>query len=410
MKIKTKREKPSIISNTARIIMLAAAVISTITAVFPALLVVIFLEFESSVDPLEPGIWAYYVLVANLAVLSFAILYYKNSLPKLVNRGLNFILNFDVSQKIALIVIVVILSIYISLSYEELFLNEQAQWGDFLRLKLTLEGWPFNSQGHAQLQALVVKNFLVKVSETVFQNVKIVPFLGTISLLLVSYFFTVQLTKKRFPGLVAVVLILSSYTFLRYDTTASYANFWTLFYVLSLYLLNKKWSLSAISFILSVFSKTLTVAFLPLSFFYIYNTKFQKKKKPRIIASYMFIVILIIGAAYAGTNLGIRTDMGIIEDLSFAEFVQGFAAWSYQLRFDYLLFMFYLPLTVGLILVARSGLKQADSILVLMGGTLLAAPLLSGVTGFNIFPYRYIPFIVFFAIGVGVLLSRRVTR
>jgi len=66
-------------------------------------------------------------------------------------------------------------------------------------------------------------------------------------------------------------------------------------------------------------------------------------------------------------------------------------------------------LTVGLILVARSGIKEADSILVLMGGTLLAAPLLAGFTGFNVYPYRYIPFIIFFSIGVGILLSRKIT-
>jgi len=72
--------------------------------------------------------------------------------------------------------------------------------------------------------------------------------------------------------------------------------------------------------------------------------------------------------------------------------------------------MFLLPLSVGLILVARKGIREADSILVLMIGVLLSAPLLSGVTGYNIFPYRYIPFLIFFAIGVGVLFSNRITR
>ena len=94
----------------------------------------------------------------------------------------------------------------------------------------------------------------------------------------------------------------------------------------------------------------------------------------------------------------------------FTEFFIGFSAWSYQLRFDYLLFMFYLPLTVGLIAVSKRGIRNADSVLVLMAGTLFAAPLLSGFTGFNIFPYRYLPFAIFFAIGVGTLLSRRITR
>jgi len=72
--------------------------------------------------------------------------------------------------------------------------------------------------------------------------------------------------------------------------------------------------------------------------------------------------------------------------------------------------IFYLPLTVGLILLARRGIREADSILVLIGVTLVAAPLLSGFTGYNVFPYRYIPFIIFFSIGVATLFSRRITR
>jgi len=38
---------------------------------------------------------------------------------------------------------------------------------------------------------------------------------------------------------------------------------------------------------------------------------------------------------------------------------------------------------------------------------LLIAPLLTGFTDQTSQPYRFVPFVVFFAIGVGVLLSKR---
>ena len=235
--------------------------------------------------------------------------------------------------------------------------------------------------------------------------------MGTISLLVVTYFFTVQLTKKRFAGLVAIVLTLSSFTFLRYDTLATYSNFWTLFYILSLYLLNNKWALSPISFILSLFAKPLTITFLPASLYFIYNTKFKIKKKPRIIISYLLLLSILLGAVFSGmTSIGVDVRELRGENFNFAEFFQGFTAWSYQMRFDNLVLIFYLPLTVGLILLSRRGIREADSILVLIGVTLMAAPLLSGFTGYNVFPYRYIPFIIFFSIGVGTLLSKRITR
>jgi len=53
------------------------------------------------------------------------------------------------------------------------------------------------------------------------------------------------------------------------------------------------------------------------------------------------------------------------------------------------------------------GIKQADSILILILGTILAGPLISYVTDFYfILPYRFIPFIVAMAIGIGIFLSK----
>ena len=58
-------------------------------------------------------------------------------------------------------------------------------------------------------------------------------------------------------------------------------------------------------------------------------------------------------------------------------------------------------------LVSLKGIKQADSILILILGTILAGPLISYVTDFYfILPYRFIPFIVAMAIGIGVFLSK----
>ena len=67
-----------------------------------------------------------------------------------------------------------------------------------------------------------------------------------------------------------------------------------------------------------------------------------------------------------------------------------------------------MPLTVGLFLTSRRGIKQADSILFLIAGIVFVMPLLAALTYFNIHPYRYVPLVVFFAIGVGTLLSQKI--
>ena len=85
----------------------------------------------------------------------------------------------------------------------------------------------------------------------------------------------------------------------------------------------------------------------------------------------------------------------------------GFTSFSYQLRFDGLILLFILPLIVGLFIASRKGFGHAESMMVLLGGILFTAPLLTGFTELTNQPYRFVPFVVFFAIGVGVLLSKR---
>ena len=63
-------------------------------------------------------------------------------------------------------------------------------------------------------------------------------------------------------------------------------------------------------------------------------------------------------------------------------------------------------LIVGLFIASRNRIQHADSMMVFIGGILFIAPLVTGFTELTNQPYRFVPLIVFFAIGVGVLLSK----
>ena len=125
---------------------------------------------------------------------------------------------------------------------------------------------------------------------------------------------------------------------------------------------------------------------------------------------YLIIIIVVIIVMFVGEDFGINIQKDSF-GLSFntINFLKGFTALGFQLRFDGLVLAFLLPLTVALFLRSRKGLSQADTALVLILGTILSAPLLVAFTVFTIFPYRYIPVIVFFAVGVGTLLSKEKT-
>jgi len=123
-----------------------------------------------------------------------------------------------------------------------------------------------------------------------------------------------------------------------------------------------------------------------------------------IIAGITAGIILAGGMASIG---GFSGTQGIQEEFNEKEFWMGFTSFAYQLRFDGLVMLFMIPLMAGLFLVARSGIKHGESIMVLISGILLITPILTAFTNQTNQPYRFVPLVVFFAVGVGVLLSKR---
>jgi hypothetical protein len=59
----------------------------------------------------------------------------------------------------------------------------------------------------------------------------------------------------------------------------------------------------------------------------------------------------------------------------------------------------------GLFIKSKNN-RYSNSISILLTGILFSAPLLSGLTDQTNQPYRFMPIIVFFAVGVGILVSK----
>lgn len=377
--------------------------ITLISVVFPALIVrTVSPIAEVDIDPWEPGIWAFPLVMTNLIMLGIGIAYYTKKLPSKITKSIHFILNFEVSKKTALFVIVAALGLYIGASIQEL--DEEEQWSDFAAVKEKIDS--YSPEQVLQGFDIHVRWFLLWSSVTVFDNIRVVPLMASVSLLIVTYLITLEISKKRFAGLVALIILLQSQVFRAYDTTATYENFWTVLYILSLYLILKFWQASAFSFILSVISKGLTALFLPMTFFFIYRAEIPRKNKIYSAISYSVIVVAgilamtLFGLSFEGTGL-------VTVDFADLYFWQGFTSMAYQLRYDVIVLFFLLPLIVGLFFTARRGILQAESIMVLISGLLLTSALLTGFTEVTSQPYRYVPLVVFFAMGVGTILSKK---
>jgi len=383
-------------------------IFSIIAAVFPNLLLSSFggVEDHLGINPFETGIWAFPLLITNFIVLGLVIFYLKQRLPNFFTSLIKFIFNFEVSSQITFLVIVILIGMYLVFSVGEL-IDGKFQPDYTERVKSWLENFSFTKIDNDGFNAPGITSYLHTllgyVSIQVFGNVKVVPLLTSIALLVLTYFIKYEITKKRFAGIVALVIVLQSGVFLHYDTGITYPNFWILFYLFSLYLIYKKWPLSPISYFVSIFTKILTAAFLPMTIFFIYRSSISRQKKIHIFILYGVILICGISFLYFA-------DIKLIPSTSqfdTHDFWGAFNSIHASLRFDPLVVLFILPLIVGLFFTSRRGVKEADSISFLIFGVLLTAILLPAISGAINVPYRFVPLIVFFAMGVGVLLSKK---
>ena len=285
-------------------------------------------------------------------------------------------------------------------------MDESEQTGDYYIFLAAKEIFPFGQINYIEAveqNDRYVRMILLLTSLEILGNVKIIPFLGSIALLLTTYVFTKQVTNNRLAGIIAMLVLIQSYTFLKYDSFAMYENFWVLFYVLSLYAIYKKWQLSSVSYILSIFTKTFTAIFLPLSLVYVYYAKIKLKTKILLVISYAAMLGVVITVWYLDSSVYSSIIRFDIEQL----FI-GFTKLSYQLRFDLLLLTALFPLTIALMIKAKQGINIATPVLFLIAGSLVAGPIVEIFSGFYVtLPYRFVPTIVFFAIGVGILFNKK---
>ncbi len=394
-------QKHSVITLAVFLFAIAIVLISFVPVVFPAIVqsdITTPLNIpKAGPDQYEIGMWAAPLFITNGIVFGLFISYKKGKLPKNIENNLRKIFSFEISKKTALITMIVLLGIYVAATAGELAVEEKFE--DYIGVKNRVDIWDVSQISNVSEPH--VNYFFLKASMILFGNYKVIPFLASISLLIVTYFLTKKITQKRFAGIVAVIILLQSNLFLTYDTSVAYSNFWILFYLLSLYLVYRFWPLSPISYLVSIPAKALTAAFLPMSIYFVLRSDISKKSKI-IVASSSTIIIVMVGIAAMSASMGEATQ----ESFDAKEFQMGFTSFSYQLRSDGLIMLFMIPLVLGLFLVAKRGVKHGESIMVLISGIMLITPILTGFTNQTNQPYRFVPLVVFFAIGAGVLLSK----
>ena len=396
------------ISRAIFLITILVAIISLMPAVFPALILRSLggLDDHMGVNPFETSSWFAKFLIINAAIFGMTMLYFKNKLPKFIVKPIKFLFNFETSSQITFLVMAILIGTYTSFHVGDLFTNkfEPDYYGIF---KPWLESFTITHFHEPSGLNDDIGHYLQLVFETfsmkIFGNYKVVPFVISIVLLVLTYLVTSKLSKKRFAGIIATVILLQSGIFLSYDTSVSYTNLWMMFYLLSIYLTYGKWFLSPVAFFAGIFSKGLTLTFFPMTLFFIYKSEIKKRTKLYLVVGY-FITIAFLFVLLSVTDVHLNPVSE--KKFSLHDFWSGFNAFYSSAQLDGLVLIFLLPLTVGLFLISKQHV-HADSIIFFIMTVLLFGPFLSAFSDNQNVPYRYICLIIFFAIGVGLLLSKR---
>ena len=402
-------ENSQIVSYLVFFCTLVVVLLTLIPIIFPALFSSFFGMFTENLDPFELGHQSVFFIVSNVVIFGFGIAYYKKKIPSSVHDLVEKIRTFEISKRVSIISLAVILVVYVGLSIPELSIDESTQWGDYGILEDGLEIWPFGQSDDVTIQEQndrYVRMFLLDISLDIFQNIKLLPFIASILVVVFTYLITVQFCQKRFAGIIAIIVLLQSYTFLKFDTIAVYENFWVLFFLISLYVIQKKWFLSPVAYILAFFTKAYVAPFFLMTLFTTYRSQIPRRTKIAILISYIIIVSVAIAIIFLGDT--VYPD---VININYSKFILGFQTISAQLRLDLFFIMTLLPVTVGLMFLSKNKLKHADSILILIFGTIIAGPILVTFTyHYEILPYRFIPLLVFFSIGVGMFFSKKLVH
>ena len=207
---------------------------------------------------------------------------------------------------------------------------------------------------------------------------KIIPFLESIGLLIMTYLVTVQISKRRISGLVSVIIVSTSNLFLFYDTSVAYDNSWVLFLLLGVYF-SKRW-VGTVSFLASIFCKQMTAVFVPSMIF------LQLKNKK-------------LGLAYIITGvIGIYLAFDLYDSFKPDEFAKGLTDSFYWLQSDlYMIVM--VPIVMFFLFYFRKKYDNTMIPFVFMANSIVSGGIVEGFTPMLNEAYRYIPLVVFFAIG-----------
>ena len=94
-----------LVTYAAFLVTLGIVGISVFSVIFPAFIISNTYEFPNDLDPFETSPWTLPIIVSTFSLLTLGFLYKKEKLPIILHSGIKFILNFEISKKLLLLLV-----------------------------------------------------------------------------------------------------------------------------------------------------------------------------------------------------------------------------------------------------------------------------------------------------------------
>ncbi len=325
-------------------------------------------------------------------------------------KVISFLSNFELEPKFALLILIIIASIYTGITSLELLETYEpcetygnrndghGLCGDYGTRIVNLYAW--TPENFLDEPKVIVTYFLLYYSKLILGDARIFPLMSSVILIFIMYFFTRDLTKSNFAGLIAAGYLIISPIFFKYDATITYPSFWTTFLIGSLYLTRKAWFSSAIVYGLSIPSKVLSLLYFPGMIVFVWLSDIPKKNKKKLIISFCILMGTAIIASFFIPQLH-----GLV-NFSFQpfEFLWWLGMWSIELSGDRVtLYLVYLSL-FALFLLRSAKVPNASAILFLIILSIIQPAIISGFTEYTNEEYRFLPLVVFVGISLAMII------
>ena len=314
--------------------------------------------------------------------------------------------SFDLTQKSTVLILIGILFFYICFTFNELFVAECSGLSDcfdFDRRMARLAVWDINWLHDDFRHSLHFG--LLKFSEQLFGNAKVLVLVSSCILLLLTYLLSFNLTGKRIAGITALLVVLSSSIFRNYDTSVTYPSFWATILIFSFYLITIRERISLttpFAYLTTIPAKSLTIFYFPaLIGFILLSDSQTKKTKVKILVTFLFLFIAVIGLGfYYG-----RITLSIFTEFRLMDFVGGFVSWMWKGFAGDQITLLLLFVSGFTVYSNRKVIRNSKPALIVLLAMVLTSPVLIGLTTYDVWPYRQLPLVVFVGVLTGMLVG-----